>query len=226
MRGLVQIIFGLILGVIGAVWVGPARNMLADETAKLTATLLGEYAQQPIPVALLLAAGLYVVTGLITMVLSGFGHLFKADVEGRQAAKRLDLFHELLTGATVRMVGADGKIEPAELSMVSGLLEKFGQTPVAEKTIRSIAASFNKDPERYLKMMTDKAGNITDEQKASILRACLLVSMADVTVDVAEVEYLKRVAQALKVAPERLAKIREELTSVTQKLMGAAAFAA
>jgi uncharacterized tellurite resistance protein B-like protein len=224
MRGLVQIVFGLIIGVVGAVWLGPAKAMLQPLTDQTTHLLGGQ--ADPVPVALAFAGGLYVLTGAITMVLSGLTNLFSAGAEKKKAAHRLDLFHELLTGATVRMVGADGRIEPAELSMVSGVLEKFGQTPVAEKTIRSIAASFNKDPERYLKMMGDKAGDITDEQKTSILRACLLVSMADVTVDGSEVEYLKNVAQALEVAPERLAKIREELTNVTQKLVGAAAFAA
>jgi len=221
MRGLVQIVFGLVIGVVGAVWAGPAKNMLAETSAQL----LGDYAE-PVPIALAFAGGLYVVTGVITMVLSGFTDLFASGREKKAAARRLDLFHELLTGAIVRMVGADGQIAPSELSMVSGVLEKFGQTPVAEKTIRSIAQSFVKDPDHYLKMMADRSGGITDEQKAHILRACLLVAMADVTQDPSELEYLRYVAEALEIAPERMAKIRDELSNVTQKLVGAAAFAA
>jgi uncharacterized tellurite resistance protein B-like protein len=221
MRGLVQIVFGLIIGVIGAVWLGPAKNMLAAQSAQL----LGPYAE-PAPIALALAGGLYVLTGLITMGLSGFNSLFAAGAARRKAARRLDLFHELLAGATVRMVGTDGKIEPAEMSMVSGVLEKFGQELIPEKTIRSISQSFLKEPDRYLTMMAEKAGELTDEQKAHIIRACMLVAMADVASDASELEYLKHVAQALKIAPERLGKVRDEVTKVTQKLVGVAAFAA
>ncbi len=221
MRGLVQIVFGLIIGVIGAVWAGPAKNMLAEATAQL----LGDYAE-PVPLALALAGGLYVVTGVITMVLSGVSNLFAAGAQKKAAARRLDLFHELLTGAAVRMVAVDGRIAPAELSMVSGVLGKFGQTPVAESTIRSIGESFVKDPDRYLKLMAEKSGGVSDEQKTRILRACLLVAMADVAQHASESEYLEHVADALKVPPEQLAKINGELSNVTQKLVGAAAFAA
>jgi uncharacterized tellurite resistance protein B-like protein len=221
MRGLVQIVFGLVIGVIGAVWAGPANSMLAEPSANL----LGDFAAAA-PLALALAGGLYVVTGLITMVLSGIHNLMARSADKKAEARQLDLFHEILTGATVRMVGADGVIAPAELSMVSGVLEKFGQTPVPAKTITSIAQAAAKEPDRYLNLMSQKADSLTDQQKDHILRACLLVAMADVVLDAAELEYLNRIAQALKVPEERLTAIRDELTNVTSKLVGAAAFAA
>lgn len=221
MRGLVQIVFGLIIGVIGAAWAGPLNGVLDG----LAEQYLGQFAA-PAPVGLALAGGLYVITGLVTMVLSGVANLTAKGRERKDEQKQLDVFHELLTGATVRMVGADGVIAPAEMSMVTGVLEKFGQTPVAEKTIRSIAEASAKDPERYINLMRQHADDITDEQKTHILRACLLVAMADVVLDPAEIEYLNKVAEALKVPPERLDEIRKELTDVTAKLVGAAAFAA
>jgi len=54
----------------------------------------------------------------------------------------------------------------------------------------------------------------------------LLVAMADVVLDPAEVEYLNKVAEALKVPADRVDTIKQELTAVTAKLIGAAAFAA
>jgi uncharacterized tellurite resistance protein B-like protein len=221
MRGLVQIVFGLVLGVIGAIWAGPAKGMLAAQSTQL----LGQYADV-VPAGLVLAGGLYVITGVITMILSGIAKLFASGADRKKTAKRLDLFHELLTGATVRMVGVDHAITPAEVSMVSGVLEKFGQTPVPEKTIRSISESFVKDPDRYLNLTAEKSGELTEEQKTHILRACLLVAMSDVAVKEEEVGYLNRVAQALKISADKLIKIRDDMTNVTQKLVNAAAFAA
>ncbi len=220
MRGLVQIVFGLILGVIGAVWAGPAKGLLAEQSARL-----GSYADI-VPIALIAAGGLYIVTGVITMILSGIAKLFAGGASQKKVAKQLDLFHELLTGAVVRMVGADGVIAPAELSMVSGVLEKFGQTTVPEKTIKSISESFVKDPDRYLTMMAQRSGEVSDDQKTHILRACLLVAMSDVAVKEEEVGYLNRVAQSLKISTDKLVKIRDDMTNVTQKLVNAAAFAA
>lgn len=221
MRGLVQIVFGLIVGGIGAAWAGPLWATVSGPAEEL----LGAYAR-PAPVGLQIAGGLYVVTGLVTMVASGLSGMMASGRDAKDEQRQLDIFHELLTGATVRMVGIDGVIAPAEMSMVSGVLEKFGQTPVADKTIRSIAEASAKDPERYLNMMRDRAGDITDEQKTHILRACLLVAMADVVLDPAEVEYLNKVAEALNVPAERLDAIKRDLTAVTAKLIGAAAFAA
>jgi uncharacterized tellurite resistance protein B-like protein len=220
-RGIVQVVLGLIIGVIGALWAGPAKSMLADATAAIP----GGFGEA-VPLALAFAGGLYVVTGVITMVLSGIHNLMSQGAQRKKELKQLGVFHELLTGVAVRMVGADGVIAPAEMTMVSSVLEKFGQSPIAEKTIRSIATAAAKDPEKYLALMADKQGSITDEQKTRILRAGLLVAMADVTVHDAEIEYLQKAAEALKVPPEQLGKIRDELTNVTQKLVGAAAFAA
>ena len=221
MRGLVQIVFGLILAVAAALWLGPADGLIEP----VVAGTLGEYAEAA-PIALAFAGGLYVVTGVITMILSGISNLFARGADDKVKARQLDLFHDLLTGATVRMVGADGDIAPAEISMVSGVLEKFGQTPVAEKTIRSIAEAAAKNPGKYLGLMAEKESQLAEDQKLRILRACLLVAMADMMLDPAEVEYLNQVAEALKVDPARLQTIRDDLTNVTQKLVGAAAFAA
>jgi uncharacterized tellurite resistance protein B-like protein len=221
MRGLVQIVLGLILAVAGAIWAGPAKGVLEEPSARV----FGEFAGA-VPVGLALAGGLYILTGLLTMVLSAIGGLFAAGAARKDIEKQLSLFHELLAGAIVRMVGADGIIQKSELAMVSGVLEKFGQTPIPEKTIRSISESFIKDPERYLNRMQADASKISDEQKTHILRACILVAMSDVSEDKSELDYLASVAKALDVSEDRLAKIRDELASVAQKLVSAAAFAA
>lgn len=221
MRGLTQIVFGLILAGIGSLWNWPLRGALSEVSTRY----LGDFADL-VPVGLMIAGGLYVLTGVVTTIASGIGGLLSKGTSKRKAAKQLDLFHELLTGATVRMVGADGKIQPAELSMVSGVLDKFGQSPVPEKTIKSISESFVKDPDRYIKLMQSKAGELSDDQKSHILRACLLVAMSDVTMNEPELAYLKAVSDALKVSSQQLAKIQSDLTAVTQKLVSAAAFAA
>ncbi|MGD2133839.1 MAG: TerB family tellurite resistance protein [Maricaulaceae bacterium] len=217
-----QIVFGLVLGVAAAIWIGPANGLLTP----LAADAVGETYANAAPAGLAIAGALYVVTGLITMVLSGISNLFARGASEKEQARQLDTFHDLLTGATVRMVGADGVIAASEMNMVSSVLEKFGQTPIAEKTIRSIAEASAKDPDKYLRLMEHKEHELNPEQKTHILRACLLVAMADVVLDPAELEYLNKVAEALKVPPEKLQQIRDELTNVTQRLVGAAAFAA
>jgi uncharacterized tellurite resistance protein B-like protein len=221
MRGLVQIVFGLILGAVGALWAWPLRGMLAEVSTRI----LGDFAAQA-PAGLMIAGGLYVLTGLLTMLFSGIAGIFAKGASKKAAAKQLDLFHELLTGATVRMVGADGQIAPPEMSMVSGVLDKFGQTPVPEKTIKSISEAFVKDPDRYINLMKSKSGELSDDQKSHIVRACLLVAMSDVAMTENELTYLKAVADALKISPQDLDKIKSDLTAVTQKLVSAAAFAA
>jgi hypothetical protein len=50
--------------------------------------------------------------------------------------------------------------------------------------------------------------------------------MSDVAVREEEVGYLNRVAQSLKIPSDKLIKIRDDMTNVTQKLVNAAAFAA
>ncbi len=221
MRGLVQVVFGLILAGLGALWAWPLRSMLAEVSTEY----LGGVAAVA-PAGLMIAGGLYVLTGLVTMIAAGIGGLFAKGSSRKAAAKQLDLFHELLTGATVRMVGADGKIAPAELSMVTGVLDKFGQTPVPEKTIKSISEASLKDPDRYINLMKSKSSELSDEQKTHILRACLLVAMSDVVTDPKEIAYLNAVAGALQVPTTQLIKISDDLTAVTQKLVSAAAFAA
>jgi uncharacterized tellurite resistance protein B-like protein len=221
MRGLVQLVMGLILAVVGAIWAGPAKGLLAG----VSAALFGGFAEA-VPVGIAIAGGLYILTGLLTMALSGIAGMFAGGASRKAAERQLSLFHELLAGAIVRMVGADGVIQKSELAMVSGVLEKFGQTPIPEKTIRSISESFIKDPDRYLSRMAEEGAKISEEQKTHILRACILVAMSDVSEDKSELDYLSAVAKALGVPEDRLAKIRDELSTVAQKLVSAAAFAA
>jgi hypothetical protein len=97
---------------------------------------------------------------------------------------------------------------------------------VAEKTVRTIAEASAKDPDHYLHRIAHNAGDLTEEQRTHILRACLLVGMADVVLDAAEVEYLQKVSEALKLPQEKIDAVRAELTTVASKLVGAAAFAA
>ncbi len=174
----------------------------------------------------ILAGLVFALTGVVTMIATRLAGMLNRGRDEAAERQQLDLFHELLTGAAVRMVGADGVVAPSEVAMLQGVLERFGQQPVNEKTIRSIAEASAKDPDHYLGRIHRQADELTEEQRTHILRACLLVGMADVVLDAAEVEYLQKVSEALKLPQEKIDAVRAELTNVASKLVGAAAFAA
>lgn len=219
MNAKVQIIVAVLLAAAGAALTFGA----ADAAPQNIRAYLGE----PARYGLFIAAGTFVITALFTAIFGLFAGLGRGEGRERARAQRaLDAFHEILTGATVRMVGADGVVSPAEISMVSSVLQKFGQTPVAEETIRSIARAAHANPDRYLNLIKEKSDILTVEQKNHILRGCLLVAMADVMIDPAELEYLRQVADALELPEETIASVRQELENVAQQLVGAAAFAA
>lgn len=215
MSGLVQIIFGVIL-VIGGGSLHLSGAKIAPDGLEWLVPGAG------------LTGATYIVTGLLSMAGGAIGKAFTRDdgPDPKALKRQLDKFHELMAGAAVRMVGADGQIGKAEMAMVSGILEKHGQTKIPEGTIASIAQAAHANPDKYVELIVSEGGVLSVEQKEHILRACLLVAMADVVIDPAELDYLKKVADALNLEEARINAIRDELTAVAQKLVGAASFAA
>lgn len=217
MNGRTQVIIGLILGSLG-------MALIVTRAGFLPASLAA-YLSEPVRFGMVIAGGFYAVFGVLTAIGAGLsgGDRGAARREEERQRRALSAFEELLVGATVRMVGADGVVAESELAMVQSVLEKYGQSPVDERTIRSIAQASHEDPDRYLNMIRERGEILSTEQKTKILRACLLVAMADVMLDPEELEYLRRVAEALDLPDETVAAVRQELQNVTQQLVGAAA---
>ena len=216
MSGILQVLIGLIVGGAGAaVWQAPqARTMVEPYLAANT---------DAIAFGGVIAGGLWIVFGVLTMI---FGAIFGGgggrELSTGDVRQQLNKFHELMTGLVVRMVGADGRIDPAEMQMVQGILQKHGQTPIPEKTIASIAKSAAEDPTRYLKIVQEESDVLTGEQKEAILRACMLVATADIMLDDGEMQYLHQIGQALALQPEQVEAVRADISNVAQRLMGAA----
>ncbi len=187
-------------------------------------SVVAPYATTQTQMGLYIAAGVYATFAVLTALFNLAFDPSKASQrrDRRAEAEALDAFHEILTGATVRMVGADGVVSDAELTMVRSVLKKFGQRPVGDDTIRSIANAAHADPQRYVELIKEKREIITAEQKSQILRGCLLVAMSDIMVDPAELDYLRLVAEALGLDEGAIRAVQADLQNVAQQLVGVA----
>lgn len=173
-------------------------------------------------------AGLaFFVLGLVGLVFALIGGVTggrKVRVDNpEQARRKIETFHRLLGGAAARMASADGAISDAETAMVSGILEKYGQLKFTEKEIRALSTGGVKDADAFLDSVRQARNDLSDEQREQIVRAALLVAMADLRTDEDELAFLKALADALGLSDGELAKIRDGVSSVTQRLVGAAA---
>jgi uncharacterized tellurite resistance protein B-like protein len=164
------------------------------------------------------------VIGLIFAIFAGLlGGARKARAENpEQARRKIETFHRLLGGAAARMAGADGAISDAETAMVGGILEKYGNLRFTEKEIRALSSGGVKESQAFLDSVRQARGDLTGEQREQIVRAALLVAMADLRTDEDELSFLKALADALGLSESELARIRDGVANVTQRLVGAA----
>ncbi len=228
--GLVQVVIGAILAAVGwaSLTIAPLHAVARQGAAALPGA---DGAINSVAAGLgfgaTIGGGLLVLFGLLGVAVRALSSGDKDPADDPRARERqLEAFHELLAGSVGRMVGIDGQITPSELGMVAGVVEKFGGVRVGEATIKRLSEGGEEGAQRFAEDMKSRGAALTEEQKEHIVRASLLVAMADLTFDETESRFLNQIAASLGMSDAKLAEIRSSVTDVAQKLVGAAAFAA
>lgn len=170
-----------------------------------------------------LALLLFGVIGMVAGAIAGLSGGRSGAENEKQARRRIETFHRLLGGAAARMAAMDGHVSASENAMVAGILEKYGNLRFTEKEIEALARGGTREAKGYLDSVREARKELTPEQREQIVRAALLVAMADLQTDDSELEFLRALADALGLDEDELKRIRNSVSSVTERLVSAAA---
>jgi len=188
--------------------------------------MLGQGWADVVSYGLMGAGASFVLFGAIGAVIAAIFGLGKARAPKQDSQKetrrKIETFHRILGGGAARMAAADGHISSSEIGMISGILEKYGELRFTEKEIRTLAQGGVKEAQGYLDSVREAKGDLSLEQRRQVIRAALLVAMADLETTQDELAFLRALADALGLSETELNEIRDGVSTVTQRLVGAA----
>lgn len=118
-----------------------------------------------------------------------------------------DPFSRTLLRAMVLVMVADGIGSDMELQVVAERYESLTQRTIDREQLRSRIATL-KDASPFWTAVQES--NLPEDQRESILRACIAVAMADSELAETEMETLGKIAKALGVRGRRLRELMSE----------------
>lgn len=118
----------------------------------------------------------------------------------------------LLRRVVLRMVLADGRVVPSEITRVRWVLEHaLGDDPGTVR-LRAELEELSRSPATVAEVVTEHRDQLDDASRRRLLRAAYFIATADGTVADAEDALLVELARALEISPERYRAMLHQLS--------------
>ena len=119
---------------------------------------------------------------------------------------------QMLRRVVLRMVLADGRVVPSEITRVRWLLRQaLGEDPGPAALAAELEA-LGRAPATVAEALAEHLDEIDDAARRRLLRAAYFIATADGTVADAEDALLVALARALDIAPDRYAEMLHQLS--------------
>ena len=133
-----------------------------------------------------------------------FGNLSKVlrIFSGSSAGEKSqdELYREVLLITLARASKADANIHPVEIETIQQIMQRETGQAFTEADIRKASHSEVNESAHLRKYLRGVQGRLNDENKTTILRAIVDVIKSDTHVNVLEIVFFNRVADALRIA--------------------------
>lgn len=130
--------------------------------------------------------------GNVLDIFSGFSTSGKTQEE---------LYEEVLLTTLARASGADANIHPMEVEAIQQIMLRETGQEITEADIRKASRSEVNDSANLRKYLRGAQGRLNHENKTTILRALADVIKSDTYINVLEIDFFNRVADALRIVP-------------------------
>lgn len=111
----------------------------------------------------------------------------------------------------VRMMLADGSIDPAEVQLLRGVFMKMTGRVLDQAELDAEIQAASSDRQDIADSLKDLAGALNDRGKAAVFKAAYLVAVADGIMQRSETELLVRVGNALGMSAEQIQGVFQEV---------------
>jgi uncharacterized tellurite resistance protein B-like protein len=112
-----------------------------------------------------------------------------------------ELYKEVLLMTLARASKADANIHPAEIETILQIMQRETGQDFAEADIRKASQPDLYESANLRKYLRSVQGRLNDENKVTILRALVDVIKSDTEINVLEIDFFNRVADALRIMP-------------------------
>jgi tellurite resistance protein len=114
----------------------------------------------------------------------------------------------------IKIMIADGEVDPGEVHTVSVIYQELTGVAVSEDVIRAKATLAQSQGKDLQAALTDLAPHLSDEGKSTVLKAAVKVAIADGDFETAEQSLLTEIASALGMSEDQMRATVAELTQV------------
>lgn len=112
-----------------------------------------------------------------------------------------EIYREVLLTTLARASRADANIHPAEIEAIKKIMSRETGQELTEADIRKASRSEVNESANLRKYLRGVQSRLNDENKTTILQALVDVIKSDTRVNVLEIDFFNRVADALRIAP-------------------------
>jgi uncharacterized tellurite resistance protein B-like protein len=112
-----------------------------------------------------------------------------------------EIYREVLLTTLARASKADANIHPAEIDTIKKIMSRETGQELTEADIRKASRSEVNESANLRKYLRGVQSRLNDENKTTILQALVDVIKSDTRVNVLEIDFFNRVADALRIAP-------------------------
>jgi len=112
-----------------------------------------------------------------------------------------EIYEEVLLTTLARASKADANIHPVEIETIKEIMQRETGQEITEADIRKASRSEVNESANLRKYLRGVQSRLNDESKTTILQALVDVIKSDTHVNVLEIDFFNRVADALRIAP-------------------------
>ena len=136
------------------------------------------------------------------MAIGSLGNILR--IFGRSSANaetHNELYAEVLLTTLARASKADANIHPMEIETIQKIMQRETGQAYTEVEIRTASRSEVNESENLRKYLRGVQSRLNDENKTTILMALGDVIRSETHINVLEIDFFTRVADALRIAP-------------------------
>lgn len=112
-----------------------------------------------------------------------------------------EIYSEVLLTTLAQASKADANIHPVEIETIIDIMRRETGQELTEADIRKASRSEVNESANLRKYLRSVQSRLNDESKTTILQALVDVIKSDTHVNVLEIDFFNRVADALRIAP-------------------------